>query len=150
MTTYNFCFICKTEYSKPVKQEVNSTVILPPLVFPVFFILSVVPSQGSTVYYAKVYRFEYFLPVWYLRPKCLKNETVCLSTRTLFCLASKKATWLEFLLRFCLLRECPGGFENARNEQNVEMMLKPAGHTKHFLGGVRIFSSDDIDTLSFL
>jgi len=29
-----FVFICKTDYSKPVKQEVNSTVILPPLVFP--------------------------------------------------------------------------------------------------------------------
>jgi len=25
---------CHTAYSKPVKQEVNSTVILPPLVFP--------------------------------------------------------------------------------------------------------------------
>jgi len=29
-----FVFICKTYLSKPVKQEVNSTVILPPLVFP--------------------------------------------------------------------------------------------------------------------
>ncbi len=29
-----FVFICKTDYSKPVKQEVNCTVILPPLVFP--------------------------------------------------------------------------------------------------------------------
>jgi hypothetical protein len=29
-----FVFICKTDKSKPVKQEVNSTVILPPLVFP--------------------------------------------------------------------------------------------------------------------
>jgi len=29
-----FVFICKTDQSKPVKQEVNSTVILPPLVFP--------------------------------------------------------------------------------------------------------------------
>jgi hypothetical protein len=29
-----FVFICKTDRSKPVKQEVNSTVILPPLVFP--------------------------------------------------------------------------------------------------------------------
>ncbi len=29
-----FAFSCKTEYSKPVKQEVNGTVILPPLVFP--------------------------------------------------------------------------------------------------------------------
>ncbi len=27
-------FICKTDYSKPVKQEANGTVILPPLVFP--------------------------------------------------------------------------------------------------------------------
>ena len=34
MTTDNFCFVCKTDYSKPVKREVNSTVILPPLVFP--------------------------------------------------------------------------------------------------------------------
>jgi hypothetical protein len=34
MTTDNFCFICKTDYSKPVKQEVNGTVILPTLVFP--------------------------------------------------------------------------------------------------------------------
>jgi len=25
---------CRTAYSKPVKQEVNGTVILPPLVFP--------------------------------------------------------------------------------------------------------------------
>ncbi len=31
-----FVFIGKTEYSKPVKQEVNSTVILPLLVFPAF------------------------------------------------------------------------------------------------------------------
>jgi hypothetical protein len=30
----NFVFICKTDYSKPVKQEVNGTVILPSLVFP--------------------------------------------------------------------------------------------------------------------
>ncbi len=29
-----FVFICKTDSSKPVKQEVNITVILPPLVFP--------------------------------------------------------------------------------------------------------------------
>ncbi len=29
-----FVFICKTDKSKPVKQEVHSTVILPPLVFP--------------------------------------------------------------------------------------------------------------------
>jgi hypothetical protein len=28
-----FVFICKTDKSKPVKQEVNCTVILPPLVF---------------------------------------------------------------------------------------------------------------------
>jgi hypothetical protein len=34
MTTVYFCFISKTDLSKPVKQEVNSTVILPPLVFP--------------------------------------------------------------------------------------------------------------------
>ncbi len=30
----NFVFICKTDQSKPVKQEVNGIVILPPLVFP--------------------------------------------------------------------------------------------------------------------
>jgi len=29
-----FVYICKTDYSKPVKHEVNWTVILPPLVFP--------------------------------------------------------------------------------------------------------------------
>ena len=29
-----FVLICKTDLSKPVKQEVNCTVILPPLVFP--------------------------------------------------------------------------------------------------------------------
>jgi hypothetical protein len=29
-----FVFICKTDKSKPVKQEVNDTVMLPPLVFP--------------------------------------------------------------------------------------------------------------------
>ena len=29
-----FVFICKTDKSKPVKQEVNGTVIIPPLVFP--------------------------------------------------------------------------------------------------------------------
>jgi hypothetical protein len=29
-----FVFICKTDLSKPVKQEVNGTVILPPLVIP--------------------------------------------------------------------------------------------------------------------
>jgi hypothetical protein len=29
-----FVFICNTDYYKPVKQEVNGTVILPPLVFP--------------------------------------------------------------------------------------------------------------------
>jgi hypothetical protein len=33
MSTGNL-FIYKTDSSKPVKQEVNSTVILPPLVFP--------------------------------------------------------------------------------------------------------------------
>ncbi len=31
-----FVFIYKTDYSKPVKQEVNGTVILPPLVFPAY------------------------------------------------------------------------------------------------------------------
>jgi hypothetical protein len=30
------CF-CKTDQSKPVKQEVTGTVILPPLLFPAFF-----------------------------------------------------------------------------------------------------------------
>jgi hypothetical protein len=30
-----FVFICKIDWSKPVKQEVNGTVILPSLVFPV-------------------------------------------------------------------------------------------------------------------
>jgi hypothetical protein len=35
IATDNFCFlICKTDWSKPVKQEVNGTVILPSLVFP--------------------------------------------------------------------------------------------------------------------
>ncbi len=29
-----FVFICKTDKSTPVQQEVNGTVILPPLVFP--------------------------------------------------------------------------------------------------------------------
>jgi hypothetical protein len=29
-----FVFICKTDSSKPVKQEVNGTMILSPLVFP--------------------------------------------------------------------------------------------------------------------
>ncbi len=29
-----FLFICKTDYFKPVKQEVNGTMILPSLVFP--------------------------------------------------------------------------------------------------------------------
>ncbi len=29
-----FVFICKTDYSKPVKLEVNGTMILPPLVLP--------------------------------------------------------------------------------------------------------------------
>jgi hypothetical protein len=31
-----FVCICKTDLSKPAKQEVNSTVILPPLVFPAY------------------------------------------------------------------------------------------------------------------
>ncbi len=34
MTTDIFVFICKTDLSKPVKQEVNGTGILSPLVFP--------------------------------------------------------------------------------------------------------------------
>jgi hypothetical protein len=34
-----FVFICKTDISKPVKQEVNSTVILPPIAFPGFTLL---------------------------------------------------------------------------------------------------------------
>jgi len=29
MKTDIFCFICKTDQNKPVRQEVNSTVILP-------------------------------------------------------------------------------------------------------------------------
>jgi hypothetical protein len=34
MTTDNFfVLICKTDRSKPIKQEVNGTMILPPLVF---------------------------------------------------------------------------------------------------------------------
>ncbi len=43
MTTGNFVFICKRDLSKPVKQEVNGTVILPPLVFP-----------GATILFPKV------------------------------------------------------------------------------------------------
>jgi hypothetical protein len=34
MTTDNFCFHLQNRLIKPVKQEVNSTMILPPLVFP--------------------------------------------------------------------------------------------------------------------
>jgi hypothetical protein len=34
MTTDNFCFYLQNRLIKPVKQEVNGTVILPPLVFP--------------------------------------------------------------------------------------------------------------------
>jgi hypothetical protein len=34
MTTVNFCFYLQNRLIQPVKQEVNSTVILPPLVFP--------------------------------------------------------------------------------------------------------------------
>ncbi len=34
MKTDNFVFIYKTDLSKPVKQEVHSTELLPPLVFP--------------------------------------------------------------------------------------------------------------------
>jgi hypothetical protein len=34
MTATIFVCICKTDYSKPVKQEVNGTMILPLLVFP--------------------------------------------------------------------------------------------------------------------
>jgi hypothetical protein len=36
MTANNICFICKTDLSKPVKQEVNGTMILPLLVIPAF------------------------------------------------------------------------------------------------------------------
>jgi hypothetical protein len=39
-----FVFICKTDSSKQVKQEVNCTVILPPLVFPALVLHS---SAGS-------------------------------------------------------------------------------------------------------
>jgi hypothetical protein len=35
MTTDNFCFYLQNGKSKPVKEEVNGTVILPLLVFPV-------------------------------------------------------------------------------------------------------------------
>jgi hypothetical protein len=42
MTTNNF--FCKTDESNPVKQEVNGTVILPPLVFPALDI--VLPGQS--------------------------------------------------------------------------------------------------------
>ncbi len=41
-----FIFICKTDLSKPVEQEVNDTVILPPLVFPVRKDLLEHPSLG--------------------------------------------------------------------------------------------------------
>ncbi len=34
MTTVIFCLYLQTDYSKPAKQEVDGTVILPPLVFP--------------------------------------------------------------------------------------------------------------------
>jgi hypothetical protein len=33
-----FVFICNTDNSKPVKQEVSSTVILPPLEFPILIV----------------------------------------------------------------------------------------------------------------
>jgi hypothetical protein len=50
MTTDIFVFICKTDLSKPVKQEVNGTVMIPPLVFPVLIYLSLnigCKSQGA-------------------------------------------------------------------------------------------------------
>jgi len=34
ITPDNSCFYLQTDYSKPIKQEVNGTMILPPLVFP--------------------------------------------------------------------------------------------------------------------
>ncbi len=40
-----FVFICKTHQSKPVKQEVNGTVILPPLVFPAPRVVNYAPRK---------------------------------------------------------------------------------------------------------
>jgi hypothetical protein len=34
--TDNFCFYLQKDQSKPVKQEINGTMILPPFVFPGF------------------------------------------------------------------------------------------------------------------
>ncbi len=44
-----FVFICKTDKSKPIKQEVNSTVILPPLVFPGIELLDSCCSAGQRI-----------------------------------------------------------------------------------------------------
>jgi hypothetical protein len=49
---------CHTAGSKPVKQEVNSTVILPPLVFLARSIENVVPEAASSKYIGLAYLFK--------------------------------------------------------------------------------------------
>ena len=46
-----FVFICQTDKSKPVKQEVNGTEILPRLVFPAVAINFQLSSQSQRIYY---------------------------------------------------------------------------------------------------
>ncbi len=45
----NFVFICKTDQSKTVRQEVNRTVILPPLVFPAVLLTSSLTGLESAI-----------------------------------------------------------------------------------------------------
>ncbi len=51
-----FVFICKTDSSKPVKQEVNGTVIRPPVVFPgVCFAACRPKSPKEGIFQMKIY-----------------------------------------------------------------------------------------------
>ncbi len=54
---------CHTANSKPVKQEVNSTVIIPPLVFPAFRIVKMIVTVYSTGHRSQTHKtFLYKLP----------------------------------------------------------------------------------------
>ena len=88
-----FVFISKTDQSKPVKQEVNGTVILPPLVF-----LGIRKSKGILSLASKCVRY-------WTKPKHVSNINMKLKQNHNFGL--KIFSIVGFNWSFCIKCSCP-------------------------------------------
>ncbi len=69
-----FFFIYKTDWSKPVKQEVNGTVILPPLAFPGSWLLLTCNYRSLSANFSAVYLVT---ELTFIRAQGYKTFYVC-------------------------------------------------------------------------